>query len=67
MALYEVAIFNDLVRRAVQEGTRTPYSDEWADVRYIEVSARDEMDARRKILAKYPKDKGFMIKGITPA
>lgn len=68
MALYEVEIYNELVKRAVNNGETSPqYSDEWADTRYIEVSARDEMDARRKILSKYPKDRGFVIRGISPA
>ncbi|GGF64112.1 MULTISPECIES: hypothetical protein [Terasakiella] len=67
MALYEVAIYNELVKRAVENGERASYSDEWADVHYIEISARDEADARRKILTKYPKDRGFIIKGISPA
>jgi len=66
MAMYEVAIYNELVKRAMQNGERAAYSDDWAEVHYIEVSARDEMDARRKILTKYPKDKGFVIKGIGP-
>lgn len=67
MALFEVEIYNELVKQAVKTGEPTQYSDEWADTRYIEVSARDEMDARRRILTKYPKDKGFIIKGILPA
>jgi hypothetical protein len=67
MALYEVEIYNELVKRAVNSGEASQYSDEWADTRYIEVSARDEMDARRKILSKYPKDRGFVIRGISPA
>ncbi|SCA55227.1 conserved hypothetical protein [Candidatus Terasakiella magnetica] len=67
MALFEVAIYNELVKRAMQSGEPAAYSDDWADTRYIEVSARDEMDARRKVLAKYPKDKGFVIRGIGPA
>lgn len=67
MALFEIEIYNDLVRRAVQNGEPSFYSDEWAETRYVEVSGRDEMDARRKILSKYPKDKGFIIKTIQPA
>ena len=67
MPLFEVAIYNELVKRAMQNGERAAYSDDWADTRYIEVSARDESDARRKVLVKYPKDKGFIIKGINRA
>ena len=67
MALYEVAIYNELVKQAMQKGEPAAYSDDWADTRYIEVTARDEMSARRKVLTKYPKDKGFVIKGISAA
>ena len=67
MAMYEVAIYNDLVKQAVKNGERAQYSDDWAETRYVEVSARDEEDARRKILTKYPKDRGFIITGIIPA
>lgn len=67
MAHFEVAIFNDRVRQAVKNNESCEYSDEWADVRYIEVSASNEQDARRKILSKYPKHKGFIIQSISPA
>jgi len=67
MALFEIEMYNELVQRAVQNGGDSFYSDEWAETRYVEVSGRDEMDARRKILSKYPKDKGFIIKTIQPA
>jgi hypothetical protein len=67
MALFEVQMYNEIVRQAVKNGDHSVYSDDWADMRYVEVSARDEMDARRKILSKYPKEKGFIIKGIEPA
>jgi hypothetical protein len=67
MALYEVAVYNDLVKRAVADGDHADYSDDWADVHYIEISARNEADARRKILSKYPKERGFIIQGISRA
>ncbi|WP_135077579.1 hypothetical protein [Terasakiella sp. SH-1] len=67
MALFEVEIYNELVKQAVQNDEPAEYSDDWADIRFIEVSARDEMDARRKILTKYPKDRGFIIRSISPA
>lgn len=67
MALFEIQMYNELVQRAVKNGEPTQYSDEWADMRYVEINARDESDARRKILSKYPKHKGFIIKGIFPA
>ncbi len=67
MAMYEVAIYNDLVKQAVVSGEKTAYSDDWAETHYIEISARDESDARRKILAKYPKERGFIIQGISRA
>lgn len=67
MAYFEVEMYNELVKQAVKNGEPTSYSDDWADTRYIEVSARDVEDARRKVLTKYPKDRGFIIKSIQPA
>jgi len=67
MALFEVQMYNELVKRAIEAGEPSSYSDDWADLRYVEVSARDETDARRKIFSKYPKERGFMIKAVEPA
>lgn len=67
MARFEIAIFNDRVRQAVKNNDHSEYSDEWADLHFIEVSAGDEQEARRKILTKYPKEKGFIIESISPA
>lgn len=60
---YEVAIYNETVKKAVTEAdpNRTGLSDDWADTRYIEVSAESADGARRRIHARYPEKRGFVI------
>ena len=60
---FEVAIYNETVKKAVNEAdpNRTGLSDDWADTRYIEVSADSEDAARRRIHSRYPENRGFVI------
>ncbi len=60
---YEVAIYNEAVKKSVREAerNRTGLSDDWADTRYIEVRAETPDAARRKIYARYPEHRGFVI------
>jgi hypothetical protein len=60
---FEVAIYNDAVKKSVREGdpNRTGLSDDWADTRYIEVKAETADMAKRKISARYPERRGFVI------
>jgi hypothetical protein len=60
---FEVAIFNQEVKKAVREAekNRTGLSDDWADTRYIEVKADDAESAKAKILARYPAVRGFVV------
>ncbi len=60
---YEVAIFNETVKKAVREAehNRTGFSDDWADTRYIEVRAENPDGAKRRIHARYPVHKGFVV------
>jgi hypothetical protein len=63
---YEVAVHNEEVRRLVQRGERHRHlQDTWADTHYVTLTARDAMDARRKAMARYPEDKGFVIEQIS--
>ena len=67
MGKFEVALHNEEVRRCVKEDERhREFKDSWADVHYIEVSASDEQEARRKIEAKYPSAKGFVVSQVVP-
>jgi hypothetical protein len=63
---YEVAIHNELVKKSVREAdpNKTGLSDEWADTRYIEVRAETAEAAKRKILARYPEHRGFMVSEV---
>jgi hypothetical protein len=60
---YEVAIYNDEVKKSVREGdpNRTGLSDDWADTRYIEVKAESADAAKRKVYARYPERRGFVV------
>ncbi len=67
MAKFEVAIYNEDVRNAVQEGERHKnLSDDWADIHYLEVNAASEGEARIKMLAKYPENLGYVIDSVAP-
>lgn len=62
---YEVAIHNEEVRRLVRIGERhRNLQDTWADTHYVAFNAQDAEDARRKALARYPEDKGFVIEQV---
>lgn len=59
---YEVIIYNQIVRSMVDSHTSHKHlKDDWADNHYQEVRARDKEHARRKMEAKFPAEKGFVI------
>ena len=60
---FEVAIYNETVKKSVREAdpNRTGLSDDWADTRYIEVTADSADAARRRIHSRYPEKRGFVI------
>ncbi len=65
MAKFEVALHNEEVRRRVKEDEKhREFTDDWADVHYIEVNAGNEQEARQKIETKYPSSKGFVIQTV---
>lgn len=60
---FEVGVCNEEVRKCHEKGESHPQlSNEWAEIRYIEVEARNEQEARAKIARKYPPGLGFVIK-----
>jgi hypothetical protein len=60
--VFEVVVFNQRVRDAVNLGERHPqYDDDWAENRYVEVKADSPAAARRKLGSRYPKHLGFVI------
>ncbi len=66
MPEFEVAIYNEEVREKVRSGSRhRDLTDDWAEIYYIEVEAKDENDANQQILRKYPKNQGYVIESVT--
>ena len=62
---FEVALYNQEVRRLVAEGSRhRNLTDDWADTHYIEIEAADSTAARRKIESRYPESQGFVIEQV---
>lgn len=67
MAKFEIAVYNSEVRRMVEDGEHHKrYTDDWADMRYIEISAASEEGARQTFEARHPKAQGFVLDSITP-
>lgn len=63
---YEVALYNEEVREALDLGTRhRDLSDGWADTHYIEVQAASPDAARAKIASRYPPSKGYVIVDVS--
>ena len=59
---FEVVLFNQEVRKAVEQGEHhSQYDDEWAENRYVEVEAETPEIAKRKIGSRYPRHLGFVI------
>lgn len=60
---FEVAIFNEKVKKAVREAerNRTGLSDDWADTRYVEVRAETAESAKAKMYARFPEHRGFVV------
>lgn len=66
MPRYEAAIFNQVVAREIEEGLTPRQLDAgWAETRYIEITASNDLDARRKFEARYPSQRGFVIQNIS--
>ncbi len=66
MALFEIGVFNSEVRQMVAEGDHhRRYTDDWADMRYIEIRAENEDVARATFETRHPKSQGFVLDSIT--
>lgn len=67
MPKFEVAIYNEEVRRALKDGRRhRDLTDDWADVHYFDIEADTADGARQKVMRKYPADRGYVIDSIEP-
>lgn len=68
MTRYEVAIHNADVRRLVYAGDHhRDLADSWSETHYVEVVAGNPDQARKKILNRYPRDRGFVIEAVKEA
>lgn len=62
MAKYEFAVYNAVVRQKVTDGEHhNRYADDWADMRYIEIEADNEEQARALFEVMHPSVQGFVI------
>ncbi len=62
MAKFEVAVYNAEVRQKVEDGKRhSRFTDDWADMHYIEIEAANEELARAKIEVMHPSVQGFVF------
>ena len=65
MAKFKVPIYNAVVSKFVKEGKRhSQLSNDWADLRGIEIEAVDEAHARAKIEIMHPRAQGFVVDSI---
>ncbi len=65
MAKFEVIVYNKAVRDKVKEGERhRQFTDDWADLHYIEINASTETNARQRAESQYPSSQGFVIESV---
>lgn len=62
---FEAAIYNKDVRELLASNRHHEIlRDDWAELQYFEVDARDEQQARQIMLRKYPESRGFVIESV---
>lgn len=62
---FDVGVFNQEVRDYVaQNKAHKEFSNNWAEINYIPVDAKNEAEARAQLEKRYPKAKGFVIASI---
>ncbi len=62
MAKFEVAVYNAEVRQKVADGEHhSRFTDDWADMHYIEIEVDNEEQARAKIEVMHPSVQGFVF------
>ena len=62
---YEVAIYNQSVRDCMERGERhRQLSDDWSEIRYIELQANSLEDLHDKIEQRFPTRRGFVIENL---
>lgn len=62
---FEVAVYNEVVRKMVAAGDHHPnLSDSWADTHYETVQAESEEQARQILAKKYKDSDGYVIDDV---
>lgn len=65
MKKFEAAIFNQKVRDCLSIGEQhKDYSDDWAEIHYVEIVARTAVEAKQQALKRFPPHKGFVIRDV---
>ncbi len=65
MTNYEIGVYNKDVRDLVNDAqSHRELSDDWANIHFIEIKARDQSHALTKMRARYPENRGFVISEI---
>ena len=63
---FEIGLYKAKVRDSMANGEALKeFSEDWADIHYIEVVATTQADARTRIEARYPTAQGFTITDVT--
>lgn len=66
MPKYEIAVYNAAVRARVEDGRHHhQLSDEWAETRYIEITAVDDQAAWAKARTLYGESNGYVIEAVS--
>ena len=65
MAKFEVAVYNMEVRQKLAEGEHHKrFTDDWADMHYVEIDADNEELPRAKVEVMHPSVQGFVMDQI---
>lgn len=62
---YEVALYNQKVRDSLERGERPrQLSEDWSEIRYIELTARNREELHDKVEQRFPARRGFVIEHV---
>ncbi len=65
MAKFEAAVYNAEVRQKMEDGEpHNRFTDDWADMHYIEIEPDNEEQVRSKIEVIHPSVQGFVLDNI---
>ncbi len=65
MKKFEAAVFNQKVRDCLSIGEQhREFSDEWAEIHYVEIVARNASEAKQLAMKRFPPHKGFVVRDV---